>query len=484
MSCSVTLPSVSAVVVQAANADGAPVTGASADGDNALQSEERSLDSRPKRTSSGRPIDLEIYQVGVKDGKSFRFSARVPLCKIGSAPGNDLVIGGDGVAAFHAEVEILPKGVLVRDRSGSATYVDSVRVDSAWLEQTSEVRLGGVTLRLRLLPDPVLPTLSNREAYGDLVGKSIAMRRVFALLERCSSHDLTVLIHGETGTGKEATARAIHDHSPRAKGPFVVVDCGAIPSNLIESELFGHERGAFTGAVSQRKGAFEEADGGTIFLDEIGEIPLDIQPKLLRVLERRTVRRVGANEERSVNIRIVSATHRSLDREVDAGRFRSDLFFRLNVIRVELPPLRQRLDDLPLVVSAMLGRMNQKLEDNERLISPDFVRRLRSYSWPGNVRELRNVVERALIMSDLGLDEIPIENASSRPESSDNRTSVPDVSLSYTEARARALDAFERNWLAALVAKHDGNVTKAAETAGLARPYLHRMLKRHGIRGK
>ena len=260
---------------------------------------------------------------------------------------------------------------------------------------------------------------------------------------------------------------------PRAEGPFVVVDVGALPANLIESELFGHERGAFTGAVGARAGAFEAADGGTIFLDEIGELPQDLQPKLLRVLERKAIRRVGATRYREVDVRIVAATHRDLARAVNQGWFRADLFYRLAVVPIEVPALRERLDDLEMLVDVMLRRLDAAPETVARLARPGFISELRQSSWPGNVRELRNHLERCMVF-DEALD-VPRRPAASQPD-------VVDASMTYGTARRRALDVFEARFLEALLEAHDSNVSQAARAAEINRPYLYQLLRKHGLR--
>jgi DNA-binding NtrC family response regulator len=317
--------------------------------------------------------------------------------------------------------------------------------------------------------------LSERHRFGPLVGHSVAMREVFHVLERCTKSDATVLITGETGTGKEGAAEGIHEESARADGPFVIIDCGSIPPSLLESELFGHERGAFTGAVSARIGAFEQASGGTVFLDEIGELPPDLQPKLLRVLEQKTIRRVGGTDRVDVDVRVVAATRRALEAEVNLGTFRSDLYYRLAVLRAHLPPLRERIEDLPFLVEALLERLAPSDEERERLTSRAFLQRLQAASWPGNVRELRNALERALVF------EGDAELAVAAP--SDPALVIIDPRLGWAEARQLALGDFERRYLAALLAQHEGNVTQAARAAGLDRVYLHRLLRRHGLRG-
>jgi len=294
------------------------------------------------------------------------------------------------------------------------------------------------------------------------------MRQVFALLERVAPTQTTVLVDGETGTGKELVAEAIHEESPRAAGPFIVFDCSAVSSSLIESELFGHARGAFTGAVTDRAGAFELADGGTIFLDEIGELPLDLQPKLLRVLERREVRRLGSADTTNVDVRVIAATNRSLAAEVDAGRFREDLFYRLEVVHVTLPPLRERPDDIAPLARRFAAELGQPTALSDRTL-----RGFETQAWPGNVRELRNAVARAVSLGE------PQGEAGAAPP---NPFAV-DLAMPLKIAREQIADAFEERYLLAALAQTGGNVTRAAEIAGVSRKFIQRAVKRYGLRG-
>jgi transcriptional regulator with GAF, ATPase, and Fis domain len=300
------------------------------------------------------------------------------------------------------------------------------------------------------------------------------MRAAFALLEKAAASNATMLLDGETGTGKGAAAESIHRQSARRTGPFVVVDCSAIPENLLESELFGHEKGAFTGAVERHIGAFEEASGGTVFLDEIGELPANLQPKLLRVLENKEIRRVGSNTRKEVDVRIIAATNRDLRAEVNAGHFRSDLYFRLAVLRITLPPLRQRPEDIPYLVEYLLSKTNVPPVDLDWLRAPEFIGKLQSLSWPGNVRELRNYLERCAVFGSA--QEVHDARSTGPAEGA-----LPDLTLALSSARERAVSAFERRYLDALMSANDWRVGKAAEQAGMDRISLWRLLRRHGI---
>jgi len=334
------------------------------------------------------------------------------------------------------------------------------------------------------------------------------MRDLFSLLARAAASDSTVLIEGETGTGKEVTAQAIHDASERRDGPFVVIDCGAIPGQLLESELFGYQKGAFTGASNSRAGAFEAASGGSIFLDEIGELDLDLQPKLLRVLESRTVKRVGTTHYAPVDVRVLAATNRSLRYEVKEGRFRSDLFYRLAVVHVKLPPLRDRLQDLPLLTSSILKQLGVTGNElQELVVESDLEEQLARCSWPGNIRQLRNYLEQRVALGSsipppTGDSLLPYASAHARPPPSlafppppspllrptapapPPALSMPEVAfeLPLKAARDQWNSIFELRYLEELLRRHSDNVTAAAKAAGVNRVHLYRLLWKHGLR--
>ena len=312
-----------------------------------------------------------------------------------------------------------------------------------------------------------------------MVGRSGAMRQVFETLSRVAVSDATILLEGETGTGKEVSAEAIHLGSRRAEKPFLVVDCGAMPPQLLESELFGHERGSFTGAVASRQGVFEAASGGTVFLDEIGELSIDLQPKLLRVLERREVRRIGTNQHVPVNVRVVAATNRSLRDEVAARKFRSDLYYRLAVVEVRLPPLRERLDDLPMLVDHIVKTLGPiEVEVAEILRSPEFLESVAHYAWPGNIRELRNYLERCVALRSVPA----LEGAQRSPAAQTPAESPISIDRPLREAREHWVSTFERRYLEELLRAHDNRVSVAARAAGVDRIYFYRLLWKHGLR--
>ncbi len=326
------------------------------------------------------------------------------------------------------------------------------------------------------------PEGEGAHAFHGLVGKGARMREVFQLLEQAAALDITVLLSGETGTGKELAARAVHYHSARRERRFVPVNCGALPADLVESELFGHAKGAFTGAVGLKRGLFEEAEGGTIFLDEIGDLPLAMQVKLNRALQEREIRRVGDTAPIRVDVRVIAATHRDLKAEVAAGRFREDLFYRLNVFPVALPALRDRREDVPLLAAAFLEKHARVLGRPLQGFEPDALRALTGYPWPGNVRELENAVERAVAVGRgpaVALRDLPADVRGTQ------EGAIPAEVLArmpYREAVDLARDRITREYLTALLRDLDGNVTRAADRAGMARESLHRLLKRYGLR--
>ncbi len=320
---------------------------------------------------------------------------------------------------------------------------------------------------------------TSDERFGRMIGRSPAMQVVFDVLGKAAPSEATILLEGETGTGKEVSAEAIHKTSPRRDKPFLVVDCGAMPPQLLESELFGHERGAFTGAVSARQGVFEAASGGTVFLDEIGELSIDLQPKLLRVLERREVRRVGTNNHLPVNVRLIAATNRSLRDQVAAQKFRSDLYYRLAVVEVKLPPLRERAGDLPLLVEHIVRGLGVIDETTlARLRAPDFLEALAHHDWPGNIRELRNFLERCVALRDFA----PPRAIGDRIASAAGPEAAVNTGQPLREAREAWVSTFERRYLEELLRQHDNKVSSAARAAGVDRIYFYRLLWKHGLR--
>jgi len=414
------------------------------------------------------------------------------VIRIGSVKTGDIVLTDPTVSRRHAEIRRGKDGVILRDLgSTNGVFVGQVRAKEVYLGPDTHFRVGRTEMVFTLADEIIDVEPSSADHFENLIGDSVAMREVFGILERVAPTDLTVLITGETGTGKELASRAVHHVSKRAKGPFIVFDCGAAPDNLIESELFGHQRGAFTGAVDTRPGVFEMAHGGTIFLDEIGELPLDLQPKLLRVLEQREVRRVGASKTKSIDVRVVAATNRNLREEVDAGRFREDLYYRLAVVEMVMPPLRDRMEDVERLAQHLLERSSHNTSVND--IAADVLQIFRSYHWPGNVRELNNVIERALPFSDgsiIAIDALPdalMETDQSETQRLDSlqipheRASEAVSSLPFKDAKDQLVESFERQYLIDLLERHSGNVSKAARAADMDRKSITRLMKKHGI---
>ena len=436
------------------------------------------------------------FRVAVVEGpgEGATWTSAGDRCSIGSYPNNDFVIEDPTVSRYHCEIRVDGDGARAVDlQSRNGTFVDGVQVKEAFLRGGSILRLGRAVVRFQFLNESHQLPVSESDHFGAMVGTSQPMRTAFALLERAARSDVTVLLEGETGTGKGRAAEAIHHASARRDHNFMIVDCGSIPANLLESELFGHEKGAFTGAETRRIGVFEEADRGTIFLDEIGEMPAELQPKLLRVLENREVRRLGANQFRPVNVRVVAATNRDLRAEVNAGRFRSDLYFRLAVLRVELPALRHRPEDIPLLVDDFLDQPGMD-EHSARLREPAFLSHLQRVAWPGNVRELRNYLERCVVLEEAivpgsggGIGEstsevrLPEDAAAGRGDRGGARRQV-DLDLPLTEARKKAVEEFERHYLSGLLERHDGRVAKAAAAAGIDRVYMYKLLNRYKLK--
>jgi transcriptional regulator with PAS, ATPase and Fis domain len=397
---------------------------------------------------------------------------------VGSADDCSLVVRDPLVSRLHVALDVADDGIWVRDLgSSNGTYVAGVRVREACVPDRASIHIGNTDLWVYYDQNEAVVDLWPTEQFGPLWGRSVVMRELFARLARVGAMESTVLIQGETGTGKELVSRAVHNTSSRADKPFVVVDCGALAENLLEAELFGHARGAFTGASHERAGAIEAAMGGTVFLDEIGEMPLSMQPKLLRALESHTVRRVGETRYRDVDVRFVAATHRDLAAMVNAGTFREDLFFRLSVLPVTVPPLRQRVEDIPLLVEKMLP------PGARHAVSPELLRELSTRAWPGNVRELRNFVERAVALG--AREALTLSDQQRRPRPSDppKREQFPPVSTeeSFKEVRDRWLDHLEGEYMRAMVAKFQRDTSAIAQASGLDRSYVYRMLRKHEL---
>ena len=409
---------------------------------------------------------------------------RVPLdvdpVVVGRAEGAQVMLEDPEVSALHCELRAVTEGLVLRDLgSTNGTFVGKVRVREVVLTEPTEITVG----QSKLLVEPTgkkRVDVGFSASFGDLVGSTPRMRRLYSVLEKVAPTPLSVLILGETGTGKELVAKAVHEASPRKNGPFVVVDCCSIPGTLAESLLFGHEKGAFTGANERRKGALAEANGGTLFLDELGELPIDLQPKLLRALAERQVKRVGASTVEPIDVRLLAATRRDLGAEMNAGRFRSDLFFRIAQVRVELPALRERVADVPEIVAAICAKKG--LSERADAVMAWIDKNLDRYDWPGNVRELVNVAEVAATLADTpeAIDDVL---TLARPEGSRSiGSSTSGDGSSFGDAKRSAIASFEHTYFADLSQSTKGNVSEMARRAGMERHHVRAYLRKYGIR--
>jgi len=405
--------------------------------------------------------------------------------RAGTADDNDLVLTDSHVSRHHIEFRVQDRGFLVRDcKSTNGTFFRGARIQEVLLGPAAEVRVGSTVLRLEL-GEEITESVVPQESFGRLVGVSPRMQEVYGLLAAIAPTDATVLIEGETGTGKELVAEALHRHSFRANGPFSVLDCGAISANLMESELFGHERGAFTGAFGVRQGVFERAWGGTVFLDEIGELPLALQSRLLRVLEDREIKRVGGSFHCKVDVRLVAATNRDLAEEVRGRRFREDLYYRLAVIRIVVPALRDRREDILLLARHFLWRAG--CVDPDVVLTPQLLDLLVSRQWRGNVRELRNAIERAVLLTDGSgatpmLDEDEVAEPPRPPAEDEDwlARALPGgfLHLPYKAAKDELVGRFDTLYIQRLVDQHGTNLSQLARAAGVDRQIIRRMLHR------
>jgi transcriptional regulator with GAF, ATPase, and Fis domain len=435
-----------------------------------MDQERTQAQSRPTIVSYGKT------RVSVIDGPDRGLSCETagrPI-RIGTAPDNDLVLSDPTVSRRHCAILPTPEGFRVSDEgSTNGVLVGRARIFEAVLQGSSELRIGETTVSVVSLSERVEREQAIIDRFGDLLGASPAMRELFADLSRIADSDVTVLIEGETGTGKELVAESLHRESRRADLPLVVFDCSAVSPTLVESELFGHERGAFTGAVASRAGVFEQAEGGSIFLDELGELPKDLQPKLLRVLEKREVRRLGSQRPIAVDVRVLAATNRKLAVEVAAGNFRQDLYFRLAGAHVVVPPLRDRKQDLPMLVEHFLSRSVPPRALSE--IAAPVWEMFMAHRWPGNVRELRNAVDRWAVTPERALGVL-------EPEPGSDVVRKPEVELVPLRiARRDAGDDFERRYVRALLARTHGNVTRAAAIAEVSRQMIQKLMRKQGL---
>ncbi len=419
---------------------------------------------------------------GTAPGRAFAMASG--LATVGRHPTNDFVVDDPKVSGVHLQLRRIGDRVHVTDTgSTNGTWMGRQRLFEAELSSGADFTIGGTTIRIDVDDGATPSPMSSGDSFGELVGESPIMRELFATLERIAKKEIGILIQGETGTGKEEVARAIHAKSARANAPFVVIDATSLPETLTESLLFGHEKGAFTGAAERRVGFFEAANGGTIFLDEIGELPAPLQAKFLRVLERHEVTRVGGQAPIQIDVRVIAATHRDLRHEIEGGRFREDLYFRLAPVRIQLPSVRERLEDIPLLCQKLLSTVGAERGVPYMIEQPalDF---LASQPWPGNVRELKNVLARAAALAS---DEI-IRRADVAGEGfgfrgTPEERSPLDLSGAFGDAKDRAIGRFESAYLAALMKRCKGNLSLASREADLARHHLRDLLKKRGLYG-
>ncbi len=458
------------------------------------------LSLRTEAYSSGLAtvIDLPRIRLAVIEGPDHGRSCdsdEQMLVRVGTRDNNHLCLSDKSVSGYHIEILRTNAGWRLHDvGSTNGTFAFGMQVYDLILRSGTVITLGRTKLRVDALDhEPVRAALHPAARFGDMVGPSVVMRRMFSRIAQVARSSATVLISGETGTGKEAVAEALVQASQRASGPFVVIDCSALPANLIESELLGHTKGAFTGAHADYRGAFERADGGTVFLDEIGELPTSLQPKLLRVLERREVRRVGSERTRPIDVRVIAATNRILATEVNERRFRQDLYYRLSVVNLHIPPLRERRDDIPLLVEYFYNRLIAAPPGRAAEPGPRhpplaaIIERLcdNDYTWPGNVRELRNAVERAFHIPDE--DPVTVRSPSEPPPGGNSDRLDPatppavDLTVPFKIAKQQLIDAFEREYLGAMLKATRNNISEAARRAQIDRMHLYKLITQHRL---
>ncbi|HLU67119.1 MAG TPA: sigma 54-interacting transcriptional regulator [Kofleriaceae bacterium] len=411
---------------------------------------------------------------GPDRGEQVQFRPGRPIY-FGSSPDCEMALTDKTVSRRHLVAIWENDQVILRDQgSTNGTYVQGSRFKEIAIGFGAEFKLGRTVIKFLPEEEIVDPEPSDQSAFGNLVGGDTKMRQLFKLMQDVAVTDATVLIEGETGTGKELIAEEIHNHSSRRDGPFIVFDCGSVPRELIESALFGHVKGSFTGAITDRKGAFADAHGGTIFLDEIGEMALDLQPSLLRVLDKKAVRRVGSNQYEKIDVRVVAATNRDLRQEVAKKSFREDLYYRLAVIRLSVPPLRERGTDIQLLIEYFIEKFSPG--GRPLRVSPEDMARLRRHAWPGNVRELRNTIERACLLARgeyINLDDALHEEPS---PSLGIRTDLP-----FKEAKGQLVEMFEREYIEDLMRRHRMNLSAAAREAQIDRKHLRELIRKYDL---
>ncbi len=426
-----------------------------------------------------------VVLTGAQRGEIFQLKPTGAVTVVGSSGGCGLVLAD--LEDRHVELRVLPdrSGVAVKDLSNDKTRLNGAVIHEAVMSSGDALDLDGVELRLKDVADPLQVLPSSADHFGAARGKTLGMREIFGMLEVLAPSTATLLFLGETGTGKDVLARAVHGASDRQDAPMITLDCGAIAPSLVASELFGHEQGAFTGADEARVGVFEQAHKGTLFLDEIGELPLDVQPKLLRALDEQQIQRIGGQGYTKVDVRVIAATKRDLEKEVQKGGFREDLYFRLAVVPVTLPPLKERRDDIPLLVRHFAEEFEARTGHAAEIPEPE-VQRLLAHDWPGNVRELKNTVERALWLAQTGGGEahflLPCaEGLFGDAQQAQAKEMTFDPDVPFSELKQGWDSDFEKKYIAWLLARADGQLSAAARLAHMDRKHLRNLAKKHGL---
>lgn len=407
---------------------------------------------------------------------------------IGTNPDCEFFLDDPTVSRNHAKIVYDLFGYKIEDfGSKNGTFINDIRVKNAYIPDGATIKMGETQILFSLEKDSVEVPISKSGRFGSLIGESYSMREIFAILSRVAPTDATILIEGESGTGKEVAAETIHLASNRREGAFVIFDCATIPKELMESEIFGHIKGAFTGATSDRAGAMCEAEGGSLFIDEVGDLPLELQPKLLRALEKKEIKPVGSNKWIKIDCRIIAATNKDLAKEVELKNFREDLYYRLAVVKVKIPPLRHRVEDIPPLVRHFLNEFQQKSNIQGKLnISYETMTKLMQYPWYGNVRELKNFIERAVILTDskeLSAKFLSSDIGEDGKEKGGDGFSLR-FDLPFKEAKERLVSSFERSYFQRLLTQTDGNITKAAQKAGIHRKSLEYLIKKLDLQYK
>lgn len=465
--------------------------------------------------SEGFPVQKILIEVLSGEDKGFSATFEKPVVRIGADPLSDIVLADPTVSRMHAEIRRNKGGLELIDLdSTNGTFIDGMEIGNVEISPGTVFQVGRTKMRLSTRTEQVKIEVTDRTRYGNIIGQSAALREIFSILDRVAPSDLSVVIEGETGTGKELIAAAIHENSQRSSKPFVVFDCSAFTATLLESELFGHEKGAFSGASRRHMGVFERADGGTIFFDELGEMDIEFQAKFLRVLETGDVRRVGGESTFNVDVRVVAATNKDLESLVVDKEFREDLFYRLSKVRFNLPPLRERVEDIPLLAEHFLDEMSSD-QAARPLLTDDAIRSLQQYEWPGNIRQLRNVVEKAVAMcregaitadylrSELGgggrIQQsrsmfMPAMVTPADPVSSTTHPAAPNTTvltalletdegkaIPFRDAKDALIADFEKTYLTRLLIRNENNISQAAREAEVDRRHLYRLLKKHDL---